>query len=151
LYASSLPPTVQRVDTAVAIYDQVVSLLRIELRVGLVLGLLLAIIAFAAGGTTAARQLRASSSHASAWLRSAGDRRGIGTGPVGVWLDQQRTLVRVVVISLAALALVLADRLTPAYVVGVFVVALLVLGLVTLLARPRPRTSVEETEDAVLV
>lgn len=150
LYASSLPPEVQRVDTAVAIYDQVVSLLRVQLRVGLVLGLLLAIIAFAAGGTTAARQLRASASRASASLRSAGDRRGIGTGPVGVWLDQQRVLVRVVVISLAALALVLADRLTPAYVIGVFVIALVVLGLATLAARPRDSAPVEE-EDAVLV
>ena len=124
-------------DTAVSIYDQVVSLLRVELRVGLVLGLLVALVAFLAGGTTAARQLRASSSRAAAWVRTAGDRRGISTGPVGVWLDQQRVLVRVVVISLAALALVLADRLTPAYVVGVFVVALLVLGLATLAARPR--------------
>lgn len=150
LYASSLPPEVQRVDTAVSIYDQFVSLLRIQLRVALVLGLLLAIIAFVAGGTTAARQLRASASRASASLRSAGDRRGISTGPVGVWLDQQRTLVRVVVISLAALALVLADRLTPAYVIGVFVIALLVLGLATLAARPRDATTVDE-EDAVLV
>ncbi|WP_200942845.1 hypothetical protein [Cellulomonas sp. Root485] len=150
LYASSLPPTVQRVDTAVSIYDQFVSLLRIELRVGLVLGLLLAIIAFVAGGTTAARQLRASSSHASTWLRTAGERRGISTGPVGVWLDQQRILIRVVVISLAALALVLADRLTPAYVVGVFVVALVVLGLVTLASRPRSLAPVEE-EEPVLV
>jgi hypothetical protein len=137
LYASSLPPTVQRVDTAVSIYDQFVSLLRVGLRVGLVLGLLLAIIAFVAGGTTAARRLRASSSRAAAWVRDAGDRRGVSTGPVGVWLDEQRTLVRVVVISLAALALVLADRLTPAYVITVFVVALVVLGLATLAARPR--------------
>lgn len=144
LYASSLPPEVQRVDTAVSIYDQFVSLLRIQLRVALVLGLLLAIIAFAAGGTTAARQLRASASRASASLRSAGDRHGISTGPVGVWLDQQRTLVRVVVISLAALALVLADRLTPAYVITVFVIALLVLGLLTLAARPRGAAPVEE-------
>ena len=153
LYASSLPPTVQRVDTAVSIYDQFVSLLRIELRVGLVLGLLVAIIAFVAGGTTAARQLRASSGHASAWLRSAGDRRGISTGPVGVWLDEQRTLVRVVVISLAALALVLADRLTPAYVITVFVIALVVLGLATLAARPRGSEPepVDEEEPAVLV
>ena len=151
LYASSLPPTVQRVDTAVSIYDQFVSLLRIELRVGLVLGLLLAIIAFVAGGTTAARQLRASSSRAAASLRTAGDRRGISTGPVGVWLDQQRILIRVVVFSLVALALVLADELTPAYVVGVFVVALVVLGLVTLAARPRSLAPVEDDEDAVLV
>lgn len=154
LYANSLPPTVQRVDTAVSIYDQVISLLRVELRVGLVLGLLVAIIAFAAGGTTAARQLRASSSQASSWLRNAGDRRGISTGPVGVWLDEQRTLVRVVVIALAALALVLADMLTPAYVITVFVIALVVLGLATLAARPRSTAEVEaevEEEPPVLV
>lgn len=150
LYANSLPPTVQRVDTAVAIYDQVISLLRIELRVGLVLGLLIAIIAFAAGGTTAARQLRASSGQASAWLRNTGDRHGISTGPVGVWLDQQRTLIRVVVIALAALALVLADRLTPAYVITVFVIALLVLGLATLAARPRPREAAAVDEGVVV-
>jgi len=150
LYADSLPPEVQRVDTAVSIYDQVVSLLRVELRVGLVLGLLVALVAFLAGGSAAARQLRASSSRAAAWVRTAGDRRGISTGPVGVWLDQQRVLVRVVVISLAALALVLADRLTPAYVVGVFAVALLVLGLATLAARPRGAEPRAE-EPAVLV
>lgn len=116
----------------------------------LVLGLLVAIIAFAAGGTTAARQLRASSSQASAWLRNTGDRHGISTGPVGVWLDQQRTLVRVVVIALAALALVLADRLTPAYVITVFVIAVLVLGLATLAARPRPREAVAVDEGVVV-
>ncbi|MET0787904.1 MAG: hypothetical protein ABWY33_01560 [Cellulomonas sp.] len=153
LYANSLPPTVQRVDTAVAIYDQVVSLLRVELRVGLVLGLLVAIIAFVAGGTPAARRLRASSSQAAEWVRTAGDRRGITTGPVGIWLDEQRTLVRVVVIALAALALVLADMLTPAYVITVFVIAVVVLGLAALAARPRPRTeeTVEEVEPAALV
>lgn len=150
LYADSLPPTVQRVDTAVAIYDQVISLLRVQLRVGLVLGLLLAIIAFAAGGTTAARQLRASSSQASAWVRGAGDRHGISTGPVGVWLDQQRTLIRVVVIALAALALVLADTLTPAYVVTVFVIALLILGLATLAARPRAAAPAVDEEEVIV-
>ena len=150
LYADSLPPTVQRVDTAVAIYDQVISLLRVQLRVGLVLGLLLAIIAFAAGGTTAARQLRASSSQATAWVRGAGDRHGIGTGPVGVWLDQQRTLIRVVVIALAALALVLADTLTPAYVVTVFVIALLILGLATLAARPRAAAPAVDEEEVIV-
>jgi len=135
-YASSLPPTVQRPDVAVAIYDQFVSLLRIELRVGLVLGLLVAIIAFVAGGTPAATSLRASSSQASAWLRGAGDRHGVSTGPVGIWLFEQRTLVRVVVIALAVLALVLADRLTPAYVITVAVIALVVIGVATLAGRP---------------
>ena len=36
------------------------------------------------------------------------------TGPVGVWLDEQRTFVRVVVASGAALAIALGSPLTPA-------------------------------------
>jgi hypothetical protein len=138
LYASSLPPTVQRVDTAVVIYDQVLSMLRVALRVGLVLGLVVAVVAFVGGGTAAARALRTSSSVAAVRLRSAGERRGLTTGPVGVWLDEQRTLVRVVVVSLAASALVLADRLTPAYVLTVTLTSLVVLGAATLAARPGP-------------
>ncbi|WP_231505239.1 hypothetical protein [Cellulomonas sp. URHE0023] len=135
-YTNSLPPTVQRPDVAVTIYDQVVSLLRVELRVGLVLGLIVAIIAFLAGGTAAARSVRETSSHGAAWVRGLGDRHGVGTGAFGVWLYEQRTLIRVVVIGLAVLVLVLADGLTGKAVFTVAVVALLVLGVITLLARP---------------
>jgi len=143
-YAGSLPPTVQRVDTAMSIYDQVVALLRVALRVGLVLGLVVAAVAFVAGSTTAAHSLRASSSSAAARLRTAAERRGVATGAVGLWLDEQRIFVRVVVVALAALAVVLADRLTPGYLVTVAVIALLVLGLATLAARPSPVATDEE-------
>ena len=137
VYASSLPPQVQRPDAAVVVYDQVVSLLRVALRSVLVLGLVVALVAFVAGDTAAARALRRSWSRMTAWLRGAGERRGVTTGPVGVWLDEQRVLVRSVVGGGAALALVLADRLTPAYVVTVAVAAVMVLALTTLAARPR--------------
>lgn len=137
VYVSSLPPEVQRPDAAVVVYDQFVSLLRVALRSVLVLGLVLALVAFVAGDTAAAQALRRSWTRLTAWVRGAGERRGVTSGPVGVWLDEQRVLVRSVVAAGAALALVLADRLTPAYVVTVAGVAVVVLALTTLAARPR--------------
>ena len=136
LYARALPPAVQRPDAAVAVYDQVVTLLRVTLRTGLVLGLLVAAVAFVAGGSAPARALRASWSRAASGLAAAGDRRGVGTGRVGEWLAEQRTTVRVVVAGAAAVALVLPDHLTPGYVAGVAVVAVAVLGAAGLAARP---------------
>lgn len=136
VYVNALPPAVQRPDAAVVVYDQVVSLLRITLRSALVLGLVVALVAFLAGGSSAARALRASWTRGAAALRGAGERRGVSTGPVGVWFAEQRSLVRVVVAAGAALALVLADHLTPAYVVTVAVVAVVVLAVAALVARP---------------
>ncbi|MBT0994823.1 hypothetical protein KIN34_11080 [Cellulomonas sp. DKR-3] len=136
VYASSLPDTIQRHDAALVVYDQAVSLLRIALRSGLVLGLVVAAVAFLVGGTVAARSLRSSWSRATAAARGAGDRRGVSTGPVGEFLYQQRTLLRVVVIAIAALVIVLADPITPPLVFWTAVVAGAVLLLLSLLARP---------------
>jgi hypothetical protein len=136
VYVTALPPEVQRPDAAVVVYDQVVSLLRITLRSALVLGLVVALVAFVAGRSTAARALRASWTRGAAALRGAGERRGVTSGPVGVWFAEQRTLVRVVVAGGAALALVLAGHLTPAYVLTVALVAVVLLAVVALVARP---------------
>lgn len=137
VYANALPPAVQRPDAAVVVYDQVVSLLRVALRSGLVLGLLVAVVAFVSGRSAAAVALRSSWTRSVAWARGAGERRGVTTGPVGVWLDEQRTFVRVVIASGAALAIALGTPLTPSYVVTVAIVAVLLLALTTILARPR--------------
>lgn len=136
VYVDALPPTVQRPDAAAVVYDQVVAFLRVTLRSAFVLGLVVALVAFVAGGTSAARALRASWARAGTGLRTAGERRGISTGPVGVWFDEQRVLVRVLIAAGAALALVLAGHLTPAYVATVAVVALVLLAAATLVARP---------------
>lgn len=136
VYADSLPDTVQRTDAAVVVYDQVVSLLRIGLRSIFVVGIVVAIVAFLVGGTTAAVALRRSWNKGATALRTAGDRRGVSTGPVGRFLGEQRVLVWWVVGIGAALALVLAGHLTPAYVATVAIVAAVLLVLVSLLARP---------------
>lgn len=137
VYANALPPEVQRPDAAVVVYDQVVSLLRVTLRSALVLGVVVAAVAFVSGRTAAAVALRRSWSRGVAGLRTSGERRGVSTGPVGVWLDEQRVLVRVVVAVGAALAIVLGSPLTPAYVATVAVVAVVLLAIASLLARPR--------------
>lgn len=136
LYAGSLPAAVQRPDVAVAVYDQVVVLLRVALRAVAVLGFVVALVAFVAGGSTAARQLRASCGRGVAAVRALGDRRGVSTGRVGRWLFEQRVLVRVVVASVVALVIVLADRITPALVGWTALVAVVVLLVVSLLGRP---------------
>ncbi|GIG35140.1 hypothetical protein [Cellulomonas pakistanensis] len=136
LYVNALPPEVQRPDAAVVVYDQVVAFLRVALRSAFVLGVVVALVAFLAGGTSAARALRASWSRGAASLRTAGERRGVSTGPVGVWLDEQRVLVRVVVAAGSALTLVLAEHLTPRYVLTVALVAVVLLAVTTLAARP---------------
>jgi hypothetical protein len=136
LYVSSLPSTIQRHDAAVAVYDQLVSFLKVAVRTGFVLGIVVAVVAFLAGGSAAALAVRGAYTRSTAWVRGLGDRHGVGTGAVGVWLDEQRVLVRVVVAIGAALALVLAGHLTPQYVLTVAIVAVLVLGVVQLLSRP---------------
>ncbi len=143
LYVESLPDAVQRPDVAVVVYDQVVAFLRVALRAVAVLGLAVAIIAFVAGGSTAARSLRSSWGRGVAAVRGLGDRHGVSTGPVGRWLDEQRVFVRIVVASVAGLVIVLADRVTPALVGWTALVAIVVLLVVSLLARPAPPGAVE--------
>jgi hypothetical protein len=136
LYANSLPPEIQRPDAAVVVYDQVISLLRISLRSAFVLGVVVAAVAFVSGKTASAVALRSGAARSAAWVRGAGERRGVTTGPVGEWLGEQRVLLRVVVGVGAALALVLGTPLTPGYVLGVAIVAVVVLLLLSLLSRP---------------
>jgi len=138
VYVGSLPASVQRPDAAAAVYDQVVSLLRVALRSGLVLGLVVALVAFVGGGSVAARSLRSSWTRGAGRVSGAAERRGVTIGPVGVRLGEQRTLVRVAVAGLAALALVLPGHLTPGYVATVGVGAVLLLALVSAAARPAP-------------
>ncbi|MBO9553984.1 MAG: hypothetical protein J7523_05270 [Cellulomonas sp.] len=136
VYANSLPPEVQRPDAAVVVYDQVVSLLRITLRSAFVLGVVVAAVAFVSGRSASAVALRSGYTRSAAWVRGAGERRGVTTGPVGEWLGEQRVLLRVVVAVGAGLALVLGTPLTPGYVLGVAIVAIVLLLLLSLLARP---------------
>lgn len=139
-YIGALPPQVQRPDAAVVVFDQVVSLLRVSLRAVLVLALVAAAVALLSGRSAAAVAVRDGATGAAAWLRGAGERRGLSTGPVGAWLHAQRVLVRSTVVVLAAVVLVLVDHPTAGTVLTVCAVAGAVLLVTGLAARP-PRPS----------
>lgn len=135
-YLTALPAAVQRPDAAAAVYDHVVALLRVSVRAGLALGLVVAVAAYLAGGSASARATRAALARAAAWLRGAGERRGVTGGPVAVWLGRRRRPTHVVVLAGAAVALVAPSSLTSGYVLGVALVALAVLLVVEVVARP---------------
>ena len=136
LYLDALGGTVDRLDAAEIVFDQLVAFIRVALRTVAVLGLVLAAAAYLGGGSASARSLRASIGRAFAVVRGWGQQRGVTTGPVGTWLYAHRTFLRVVVIAVAGLVILLAPAPTPVVVVTVAVVALVVIGFLELLARP---------------
>lgn len=136
LYLDALTGTVDRLDAAEIVFDQLVAFIRVALRTVAVLGLVVAAAAYLGGGSASARSLRASTGRAFATVRGWGQQRGVTTGPVGTWLYTHRTFLRIVIIAVAGLVIVLSPAPTPAVVVTAAVVALVLIGLLELLARP---------------
>jgi hypothetical protein len=138
LYLDVLTGQVLRLDAAEVVFDQLVSFLRGTLRTIGVLGLVVALAAYVGGGSESARALRRGVASGLDRLRTGAEGRGVSTGRVGSWLGRHGRAVRVVVLALAALVLLLADRPTPALVIGTAVVAGVLLVVLRLLERPAP-------------
>lgn len=138
LYLDALSGRVLRLDAAEVVFDRLVAFLRATLRTVGVLGLVVALAAYLGGSSASARSLRAGFSRAAARGRGAAEDRGVTTGPVGLWLGRHKGFARAVVVGLAVLWLLLAGTPTPGLIVTIAVVALVVLGLLELLARPAP-------------
>ena len=136
LYLGALTGTIDRLDAAEIVFDQLVAFIRVALRTVAVLGLVVAAAAYLGGGSDSARSLRAGTGRGFAAVRGWGQQRGVTSGPVGTWLYAHRTLLRVVIIAVAGLVVLLAPEPTPAVVVTVAVVALVLIALMELLARP---------------
>jgi hypothetical protein len=69
-------------------------------------------------------------------VRRSAERHGITTGKTGDWIYRQRVLLRVVVGLAAAAIVIFARPLTPALIIWTAVVAVVVIGVLELLARP---------------
>lgn len=136
LYLDALTGTVARLDAAEIVFDQLVAFIRVALRTVAVLGLVVAAAAYLAGGSASARSLRASAGRGFTAVRGWGQQRGVTTGPVGTWLFAHRTFLRVVILAVAGLVMLLAPAPTPAVVVTAGVIALVLIALLELLARP---------------
>jgi hypothetical protein len=140
IYLNSVPSSVLPSDAAADIFDTYVRFIRAALRTLLVLGLVVAIGAFLTGPSVTAVRTRGAFTSGFAWIRRAGDRGGVSTGPVGRWTYAHRTALRVFAVGLAAIIFVFWGRPTAMVVILLAVLLVVVLGLIELIGRPEPAT-----------
>ncbi|HEX4688560.1 MAG TPA: hypothetical protein VH228_17400 [Nocardioides sp.] len=129
--ADQLPP-----DAAAAIYDQVVSFVRLALRGVLVLFLAVAVVSWVSGPEPRPVAVRRATTRALDTVRHRRDSAGLNTGPVGEFLGRYRGGIRWTVLGAVVLLYVLADHPTGAFTLKLLIVAAVVLLIVELLAMP---------------
>ncbi|HEX6579048.1 MAG TPA: hypothetical protein VF082_11840 [Jiangellaceae bacterium] len=120
-------------EAATAIFDQVVSFLRLTLRAVLAAGLVVALWAALSGPSAAAVGMRSAVTGAFRRWRGAADSRGWRLGGVGEWVHAHRRILRIGVLVLAALALVFWPYPTGTVVLVLAALALLAVGIIEFL------------------
>ncbi len=136
IYLGKLPPTVSA-DAAAAAFDTIVRFIRQGLRVLLVLGLVVTLAAFFTGPSVSAVKTRQAFRSWLATIRGTGERADVTTGPVGTWVDQHRTALRITAVAIAVLVLVFGCIPTGLTVLIIAIVLVAVLGLIELIGRPQ--------------
>ncbi|GAA5025412.1 hypothetical protein ACFQRL_12990 [Microbacterium fluvii] len=129
------------------VYRQLVDAMAHTAAVGFVIGLGIAVLAWAQGRWKAARAVRAGVGSINAGLRRALVWRGIDTGAFGTWMYERRAVARGILVALVVLWLLLLRPLGFGEVVLVTVVALFVWWLMEL-AQRRPGEAIGVSTDA---
>jgi hypothetical protein len=129
--SAGVPPAV-----VVLLYDTTVSALKDLATATVLLGVVVALIAWFAGPFRPARRIRSAGAGLAADLRQRADSAGLGTGRFGDWLFAHRRWVRALVAGLAVVVLVFNRPLTIGLVLGTSAVVLLALLVLALLSRP---------------
>lgn len=130
-YLGALPPAADQAAAA-AVFDQVVTFLRTTLRAVLVVGLVVAVVAYVAGpsrqAVAARRSLRG--------LGAALDRRGWRDNATATWLGAHKRAVQTGVVIVAALVIVFWDYPTGGVVLTVALVSAVLAVIVEVVAAP---------------
>lgn len=132
-YLDALPAS-SSPEAAGAVYDQLVSFIRIALRGLLVVALTVAVAAWLSAPTGAGAATRGGIARAIAAVRARGPMAGLQSSRVGVFLAEYRTPVRVGVIGTAALIYLLQAHPTGATALTVVIGTVVCLLIVELLA-----------------
>ncbi|UOE42545.1 hypothetical protein [Agromyces larvae] len=138
-FVATVSPSIMPSDTADALYEQLVELMRGSIAALFLLGLLVALFAWFSGPYRPARAVRGAAASAFDGLRRAGDRHGVGTGRFGEWLDRWRVGAYVLIAVVAAAVVLFTRPITVGLVVWTVVIALVALLAVQLLRRPAPQ------------
>ncbi len=125
LYTDALVGQVDRADAGLVVYDQVLSGLRMSVRATLALGLVLVVIGFLIGSSSAAQGLRAVVGR-NGDVQGPGWLAGVRRSSVARQIAAHRSLFEGSVAVLAGVVLVAAERLSAAFIVSVALVVLVV-------------------------
>ncbi len=142
VYLHAVPTDVLPSHAAAVMFDTLVRCIKEALRVLLVIGLIVAIGAFLTGPSVTAVRTRAGFKSAFGWIRSSGERKGVTTGPAGRWTYAHRHALRICAVGLAAIIFVFQGRPTPASLIVLVIVLLLILGLIELIGRPPAKAEI---------
>lgn len=135
VFIASVTPSLMPAGVAATLFDQLTARMTATAVALAVLSFVIALVTWFSGLASGAKARRVTTDGIAA-VRTFGIERGVNTGVVGAWLDRWVVWVRVGVAVIAALVLVLAWPLTPAFIIWTLVISALVLLLVELLRRP---------------
>jgi hypothetical protein len=134
-YLSAVPTDLLPRDAAETIFDTLVRFLRTGLRGVLLLGLVVAAAAYLGGPSRSAVGTRAVLARGMAAIRRLGaGGEGLAGARVGHAVRTARRPLQVLAVTAAGLTLVFWDRPSPAVLIGVVLVLLLVLAVIEVLA-----------------
>jgi hypothetical protein len=142
IYLDAVPATVLPHDAAAVLYDTIVRFLRLGLRLVLVLALVVAGGAFLTGQSTTALRTRQRLAAAIGRLRGSAEHAGCRTGPVGTWVDNNKTLLRIAAVTLATLVLVFWGQPTGKTILLLAGLLLVALAIIEFLSQPPQHTAV---------
>ena len=127
----------QAAAPAAAIFDTVVRFLWTALRTLFLVGLIIEVGAFLVGPAHSAVRLRAALSRMIDRLRGGAVRRRLQDGPVGPWVHEYRSALRIGLVLLAALVAIFLDRPSGGAILAIAVTLVVLLGVVEFLNQPR--------------
>jgi len=136
VFVNTLAPATLSPGAADAIYEQALVFAQGTLVALLILGIVIAAIAWFGGPSGPATASRRALRDAAAAVRRAGDERGFSTGMVGEWVGSHATLIQTGIAVAAAAVLLVVRPLTTTVIIWTTLVALLLLLAVLVVSRP---------------
>lgn len=135
-FVGTVSPSIMPQATAVALYEQLVEIVRNAILALFVLSLLVAVIAWFTGPWRPARAARGLADSGFASVRRSAAAHGVTTGSFGNWLDRWRGGAYALIVVVASAVVLFTRPITVGLVVWTVVIALLALLIVELLRRP---------------